>query len=161
MMSDHDRHGEKSAALPGEGIQRLFVYGSLMEGFFNYEKLFAGKVVSRTSAQVRGVLYHQPRKGYPAIVPGTGWVTGEFLELEDFPRLITLSDEIEHYCGDSPDNEYDRRVSPVKLLPEGTSAFAYVYWYARGDLGTGENPAVHIPSGDWRKYMAHAKAPGI
>jgi gamma-glutamylcyclotransferase (GGCT)/AIG2-like uncharacterized protein YtfP len=133
--------------------QRIFVYGSLMEGFFNYEKTFLGHVLTRTPARVRGVLYHQTRKGYPAMIPGEGWVKGELLELEDFPRLIVVSDGIENYFGRSGDNEYERRISPVELSPQETAAFAYVYWYARGDLGTMENPVEIIPSGDWRSYM--------
>jgi gamma-glutamylcyclotransferase (GGCT)/AIG2-like uncharacterized protein YtfP len=124
-----------------------------MEGFFNYEKIFLGKVLTRTPARVRGILYHQIRKGYPALIPGEGWVKGEFLELRDFSRLLVTSDEIENYFGESGDNEYERRITPVELLPEGTAAFAYVYWYARKDLGTGENPVEIIPSGDWRNYM--------
>jgi gamma-glutamylcyclotransferase (GGCT)/AIG2-like uncharacterized protein YtfP len=124
-----------------------------MEGFFNYKKLFSGKVISRIPARIRGILYHQSRKGYPAMIPGGGWVKGEFLELEDFPRRLAECDELEHYSGEAGDNEYERRVSPVELLPEGTAASAYVYWYARNDLETGENPAGLIPSGDWRAYM--------
>lgn len=92
----HVAENIKSAALSGESPQRLFVYGSLMEGFFNYEKIFLGKVLSRTPARVRGLLYHQTRKGYPAMIPGGGWVKGELLELEDFPRLLAASDGIEN-----------------------------------------------------------------
>jgi gamma-glutamylcyclotransferase (GGCT)/AIG2-like uncharacterized protein YtfP len=124
-----------------------------MEGFFNYEKAFRGKVLTRIPARVRGILYHQTRKGYPAMIPGEGWVKGEFLELKDFSRLIVISDGIENYFGPSGDNEYERRITPVELLPEETAACAYVYWYARDDLGAGKNPAEIIPSGDWRSYM--------
>jgi gamma-glutamylcyclotransferase (GGCT)/AIG2-like uncharacterized protein YtfP len=87
------------------------------------------------------------------LIPGEGWVKGEFLELKDFSRLLITSDELENYFGASGDNEYERRITPVELLPEGRAAFAYVYWYARKDLETGENPAEIIPSGDWRDYM--------
>jgi gamma-glutamylcyclotransferase (GGCT)/AIG2-like uncharacterized protein YtfP len=147
------KHGTRDSALSGAHPQRLFVYGSLMEGFFNYEKIFRGQVLTRIPARVRGILYHQTRKGYPAMIPGEGWVKGEFLELEDFSRLMVISDGIENYFGPSGDNEYERRITPVELLPEGTAAFAYVYWYAKDDLGADENPAELIPSGDWRSYM--------
>jgi gamma-glutamylcyclotransferase (GGCT)/AIG2-like uncharacterized protein YtfP len=152
-QEEQEGQNKKDDALPGEGPQRLFVYGSLMEGFFNYEKIFSGRVISRTPARVRGILYHQSRKGYPAIIPGGGWVRGEFLEMKDFPRILAVSDELENYFGDAGNNEYERRVSPVELLPEGVPAFAHVYWYARNDLGSAENPAELIPSGDWREYM--------
>ncbi|MDR2078496.1 MAG: gamma-glutamylcyclotransferase [Treponema sp.] len=151
---------KKAAVLPDGSPQRLFVYGSLMEGFFNYEKVFSGKVLSRTPARVRGILYHQIRKGYPAMIPGGGWVRGEFLELEDFPRLLAASDDIENYFGETGNNEYERRLSPLELLPEGIPAFAHVYWYGRSDLGSAENPTEIIPSGDWRDYMLHRERKG-
>jgi gamma-glutamylcyclotransferase (GGCT)/AIG2-like uncharacterized protein YtfP len=151
---------KKNAVLPDGSPQRLFVYGSLMEGFFNYEKVFLGKVMSRTPARVRGILYHQVRKGYPAMIPGEGWVMGEFLELEDFPRLLAASDDIENYFAGAGNSEYERRVSPLELLPEGRPAFAHVYWYARNDLGSAANPAEIIPSGDWRDYMLHREHKG-
>ena len=136
-----------------EDPKRLFVYGSLMEGFFNYKKSLEGMVISRKPAMVRGLLYHQSLKGYPAMMAGEGWVRGEFLELKDYEKLISLCDEIEgfsgHGCGD---NEYDRHVSPV-VLENGEEVFAQVYWYARRDLGSPENPAITIPSGDWREFM--------
>jgi gamma-glutamylcyclotransferase (GGCT)/AIG2-like uncharacterized protein YtfP len=150
-------------ALTGEEPQRIFVYGSLMDGFFNYKKIFSGNVLCRTPARVRGILYHQTRKGYPALIPGEGWVQGEFLELRDFLRLLVISDELENYRGRPGDNEYERRITPVELLPEATAAaaeaVAYVYWYDRNDLGTEENPAEHIPSGDWRAYMEGQSPP--
>jgi gamma-glutamylcyclotransferase (GGCT)/AIG2-like uncharacterized protein YtfP len=145
-----------NAVFPEDCPQRLFVYGSLMEGFFNYEKTFSGSVLSRTPARVRGILYHQTRKGYPAMIPGANWVQGEFLELDDFCRLLAVSDDLENYHEGTADNEYERRLSAVELLPQRIPAFAYIYWYARNDLGTGENPVELIPSGDWRGYMTHS-----
>jgi gamma-glutamylcyclotransferase (GGCT)/AIG2-like uncharacterized protein YtfP len=157
---ESEQDGQSEGNFSVGGPERLFVYGSLMEGFFNYEKLFSGKVISRTPGRIRGVLYHQSRKGYPAMIPGREWVRGEFLELEDFPRLLAAIDEVENYFGGAGENEYERRISPVELLPDGIPtdssvalALAYVYWYVRNDLGSAENPAVHIPSGDWREYM--------
>jgi gamma-glutamylcyclotransferase (GGCT)/AIG2-like uncharacterized protein YtfP len=126
-----------------------------MEGFFNYEKVFLGKVISRTAARVRGILYHQTRKGYPAMISGEGWVRGEFLELKDFTRLLAASDDIENYFGEAGNSEYERRVTPLELLPEEIPVFAHVYWYARSDLVSAENPAEIISSGDWRAYMLH------
>lgn len=157
---------EASPASPGraqEAPQRLFVYGTLMEGFYNYDKSLRGKVRSRVPARVRGVLYHQTLKGYPAMTPGSGWVTGELLELEDFDRIVEISDEIEGFLGEGhKDNEYDRRLTEVEfdtglVTPEfEKTILAWVYWYARPDLGTPANPAELVPSGDWRDFMQAA-----
>ena len=134
-------------------IRRLFVYGSLMKGFHNYKKSLEGKVISYIPGKVQGILYHQDNKGYPAAIPGKGWVKGEYLELADFENIIMLCDEIEQYEGPGcPDNEYERRTSVIEL-ENGESGLAQIYWYARKDLGREENPATLIPSGDWREYM--------
>ena len=133
--------------------KRFFVYGSLMEGFFNYKKSLEGKVISRVPGRVRGILYHQSNKGYPAMVSGEGWVKGEFLEVEDFEKLVLICDRTEGYNGPGhPDNEYERLNSTVEL-ENGEKGLAQVYWYARHDLGSPENPVVPLPSGDWREYM--------
>ena len=135
--------------------KNLFVYGSFMEGFFNYEKTLKGRVISNTLGKVKGILYHQKLKGYPAIIPGDGWVSGEFLELENFDEQIKECDRIENYFGPNhPDNEYDRRVSKIKFADENTSStWAWIYWYARNDLKSDKNPVIYIPSGDWRDFM--------
>ena len=58
----------------------LFVYGSLREGFFNYDKYLAGKVVEKKDASLENMrLYHMPYKGYPAITPGNDKVLGEIM----------------------------------------------------------------------------------
>lgn len=132
--------------------KRLFAYGSLMKGFFNYENVLKGKVISCTIGKVRGLLYHQIRKDYPAMVPGDGMVIGEFLELENFDEQISSCDKIEEYFGPShPDNYYERRLSEIEL-ENGEKLLAWIYWYIRNDLNSIENPVIHITSGNWREY---------
>ena len=42
----------------------IFVYGSLRENFFNYNKYLKGKVVSIRPAKIKNMhLYHMPYKG--------------------------------------------------------------------------------------------------
>jgi len=136
---------------------RLFVYGSLMEGFFNYKKSLEGKVISRTTGKVRGILYHLKAKGYPAMIPGDGWVSGEVLEVDDFNKVIQMVDEIEEYLGPNrPENQYERQVSEIELA-NGTKGSAWVYWYSRNDLGSPENPVIPILSGNWREFMERSQ----
>jgi len=125
--------------------KRLFVYGSLMEGFTNYENVLKDKVNSSIFGKVKGVLYHLKSKGYPAMIHGEGWVSGEFLELENFDELISSCDEIEKYF-------FERRITEVKLS-NGKIQLAWVYWYARNDLNSNENPVILVSSGDWREFM--------
>jgi gamma-glutamylcyclotransferase (GGCT)/AIG2-like uncharacterized protein YtfP len=103
------------------------------------------------------MLYHQTEKGYPAMIPGEGWVKGELLELEDFEELLKIGDRIEGYGGpEAAGNEYDRRATEIEA-GAGT-VWAWVYWYGREDLGGEGNPAVSIPDGDWRRFMEESGA---
>ena len=134
---------------------KLWVYGSLLSGFFNYRRVLEGKILTCTPAKVRGTLFHQIDKGYPAMIEGEDWVYGELLELEDFFQLLPKIDELENYFGLGSGNEYDRIQSQVYVYAhrEWVAQQAYVYWYAQRDLGTLENPAVKVLGGDWRSYM--------
>ena len=59
----------------------FFVYGSLREGFYNYNKFLAGKIFKKKQGKLHNVkLYHMPYKGYPAIVPGEDYILGEIME---------------------------------------------------------------------------------
>lgn len=130
----------------------LFVYGSLMEGFHNYEKALTGQIESRVPAFVNGRLYHQRQKGYPALVSGDDRVFGELLTLRDFMANMEVLDQIEEYHGPGEENEYNRILTPVHIGESGVVEFAYVYWYGREDLDGASNPSVYIPSGNWRIY---------
>ncbi|WP_320128585.1 gamma-glutamylcyclotransferase family protein [uncultured Sphaerochaeta sp.] len=132
---------------------RLFVYGSLLEGFFNYEKTLVGQVISCVPAKVRGKLFHQCKKGYPALIPGEDWVFGELLELSHIEKTLPLIDEVEEYFGKDKENEYDRILTNVFALTDNTWIEAHLYWYGLQDLGTKQNPVVYLPTGDWRSYM--------
>jgi gamma-glutamylcyclotransferase (GGCT)/AIG2-like uncharacterized protein YtfP len=134
-------------------LKILFVYGSLLEGCFNYNKILKGKVVSNIPGKIRGILYHQKYKGYPALTLGDRWVYGELLEFKNFDEQIVSCDKLENYFAPGhPDNEYDRRVSEISLENKET-LLAWVYWYARNDLKSDENPVIYIPSGNWREFM--------
>ena len=55
----------------------IFVYGSLREGFFNYDKYLSGKISKKMNAKLNNVeLYHMPYKGYPAIINGQDSILG-------------------------------------------------------------------------------------
>ena len=69
----------------------IFVYGSLREGFFNYDKYLKGKVIKNIPAVLEGMdLYHMPYKGYPAIIPGNGILKGEIIEVMDYENCSCL-----------------------------------------------------------------------
>ena len=99
----------------------LFVYGSLMDGLFNYRRYLAAHVSQPPRrARVRGALYHLRHKGYPALLQGDDWVYGELFVLDDFPAAIAALDEMEYFHGeDDPHREYLRQpVPPSMYVPE-------------------------------------------
>lgn len=132
---------------------KLWVYGSLLEGFYNYQKALTAQIEERIPACTKGRLYHQMSKGYPALLPGDDRIYGELLSLRDFETTIRSLDQIEDYKGPGYSNEYNRILTPVRHLEGGITETAYVYWYGRKDIDTPENPSVYIPAGDWRAYM--------
>ncbi|MEG1087813.1 MAG: gamma-glutamylcyclotransferase family protein, partial [Cetobacterium sp.] len=64
--------------------KKIFVYGSLREGFFNYDKYLVNKVSPASLGKVNGKLFHLSHKGYPALLDGEEEVIGELMELKDF-----------------------------------------------------------------------------
>ena len=70
--------------------QKMFVYGTLMKGFYHYEKALVGQEVSLVPARTRGLVWHMSNRGYPAIKAGDGWVYGELVELKVL-RLSLIS----------------------------------------------------------------------
>lgn len=135
--------------------KKIFVYGSLREGFFNYDKYLNGKVLKPTLAKVKGKLYHLSDKGYPALLDGNDEVIGEIMEMKDFYKDIVPMDEMEGYF--SPENtslnEYTRTVMTVKNLETNEEEECYVYKYEQYTQDDFKNHAVYLPTGDWKKYM--------
>ncbi|AEV28060.1 hypothetical protein SpiGrapes_0196 [Sphaerochaeta pleomorpha str. Grapes] len=131
----------------------LFVYGSLLEGFFNYEKTLVGKVITCVPAKVRGNLFHQSKKGYPALVAGEDWVYGELLALSHIEENLPLLDQVENYYGEGQANEYDRILKKVFVPSQNCYIEAYVYWYGLDDLGKENNPVIYLADGNWRSFM--------
>lgn len=91
-----------------------------MEGFWNYKKYLQGKVITRKPARVKGRLYHLIKKGYPALVEGNDYVSGELLTIKDYEENIVKLDKLEGYYGlNNPENEYNRVLKDVEIIPTG------------------------------------------
>ena len=127
----------------------VFFYGTLMAGFDRRRR--AGiddklRYIGRGSIQ--GALFDLGI--YPAAVPADeGTVWGEVWEMLDAPPVLTALDGIEGYRPDDPDRSlYTRSQKPV-LLPDGSTAPAWVYFY-NAPLGR----APRIESGD---YLDHVR----
>lgn len=131
----------------------LFVYGSLMEGFFNYEKALVGKIKERQKAWVKGSLYHLENKGYPALIEGGSPVEGELLLIEETPELLRILDQIENYSEeDLLESEYLREKILVSV-EAGQELEAFIYRYNTRSSLNSKDVKIPLPDGSWRAYM--------
>jgi len=126
---------------------KFFVYGTLMEGFENYRIYLEGKVRTIQKATVEGIIYHLP-EGYPAMIPGSGPVKGEVIEVTD-SKILEEIDLLEEYKGEGEENLYDR--VPVEAETErGEKISCWTYFY--GNREYAEKCGKHISDGDWGKF---------
>ena len=87
---------------------------------------------------------------YPAAVPAPdGDVWGEVYEMTEPVPVLAALDDLEGYRHDDPDRSLYMRTQADVVLPDGTRARAWVYFY-NAPLGR----APRIASGD---YLEHTK----
>ena len=135
----------------------LFVYGSLREGFFNYNKYLSNKVLEKKEAKLENMkLYHMPYKGYPAITSGEDVVMGEIMVLKDdcYEDTMKAMDEMEGFISENnPENEYHKVILEVENLHTNQKENCFVYFYNKEKDSLFDNRAIYIPHGDWKEYM--------
>lgn len=135
----------------------LFVYGSLREGFFNYDKYLAGKVSEKKDAKLENMkLYHMEYKGYPAITHGDETIIGEIMTINeaDYESTMKAMDKMEGFVSENnPENEYHRVILDVENLHTNEKEKCFVYFYNKDKDIDFEEKAQHIPSGDWKNFM--------
>ena len=133
----------------------LFVYGSLREGFYNYEKYLKGRVLKNTLAVLHNMeLYHLPYKGYPAITLGNSDIYGEIIEVSDYDNTVKAIDHMENFISEgNPNNEYHKKLLEVEHLDTGKKEMCYVYFYNNSIDSLFDSEAIHIPEGSWKDYM--------
>ena len=135
----------------------IFVYGSLREGFFNYNKYLDGKVLNKRDAKLENMrLYHMDYKGYPAIIHGDETVLGEIITINesDYESTMKAVDEMEGFISENnPENEYHKIILEVEDIQTNKKEKCFVYFYNKDKDIDFEDKAEHIPSGDWKNYM--------
>jgi len=130
----------------------FFVYGSLMQGFWNEEKYLKGKVIRRVPGKTNGRLYHIENKGFPALIEGMETVYGEVIWVKDFKEVVCELDDMENFSESKKHkSQYVRVVQPVMM--NGQSIEAYIYRYnPEADLNR-KDKLSPIPNGAWREFM--------
>ncbi|RKD32249.1 gamma-glutamylcyclotransferase family protein [Thermohalobacter berrensis] len=139
--------------------KKIFVYGTLMEDFYNYNYYLKGKVIKREYARTKGELYHLTKEGYPAMVKGDDYVYGELIVVKDFGKTLKILDQLEGFYKEKNEkNEYNRVVKEIEVLKNNTKHKAYVYEYNAKSKDELKEKEVYIPNGDWRRFMEKEKA---
>lgn len=135
----------------------IFVYGSLREGFFNYNKYLEGKVSNKKEAKLENMkLHHMPYKGYPAITHGNDTILGEIMVIneDDYEETVKAMDEMEGFISENnPDNEYHKVILDVEDITTNTKEKCFVYFYNKDKDKEFDSKSIYISNGDWKKYM--------
>jgi gamma-glutamylcyclotransferase (GGCT)/AIG2-like uncharacterized protein YtfP len=130
---------------------KVFVYGTLKPGEYNYQRYCMGKVVEEKRAIAFGQLFDLPL-GYPAMTLGESPVQGFVLTFSD-PAFLDVLDELEDYNPHrTPDkNEYMRQQIETYNLAGERLGLAWVYLMAVEQVQ--RFAGVLMPSGLWSGYV--------
>lgn len=133
----------------------FFVYGSLLTGFYNYDKFLKGKVIATELGSIIGTLYHLQNKGYPGcIAVGEQRVFGEIITFDNTDGALDRIDDLEGYKpNQADDNEYNRTNLVVNRLFDHTTVNLDVYLYNPHSKNNQNDTKILLPNGDWRHYM--------
>lgn len=93
-------------------MKKMFVYGTLRTGMYNYEKYYKDYDSFRGFGYVKGELHTLIGKVYPALTEGESMILGEIHEVPD--QVQDEVDLMEGFFGEgNPENEYDKIVSEI------------------------------------------------
>ncbi|MGL5964245.1 MAG: gamma-glutamylcyclotransferase family protein [Fusobacteriaceae bacterium] len=135
---------------------KIFVYGSLREGFFNFDKYINTAAQKIQLGEVNGKLYEIKGKNYPAMLEEDGIVKGEIITLENCD--MDAMDKMENYFGENnPQNEYNKVSKEIKNLETGEIEILEVYIYNKTNPEFSYENLVNISSGDWREFKEKNK----
>lgn len=133
---------------------KIFVYGTLMENFRNYNKYLKGHITSVSTAYIYGRLYHLNKHNCPAIIDGTDKVFGQVLTINDDINhsILYIVDRFEKYFFDSNEIIYERQPVVIHYLDNSTEELSF-YKLTNTNVLLSED-AVYIPSGNWKDYLS-------
>lgn len=124
----------------------IFVYGTLREGLYNYDRILKGKTESIVDATIDE--YDMLDLGsFPGIISGSNTIVGEVMNIKPnyYLQTLQLLDRLEGYNPSQKSKSlYHREIKKVKLV-DGKEIDAYVYVY-NTKQGINFN---EVSSGDW------------
>jgi len=131
---------------------KIFVYGTLMENFRNYEIYLKGKTISISKAYIYGQLYHLGAHDCPAIVDGKDKVYGQVIRFYDDEANTVLNqiDKFEKYFFDGDDIIYERVPVKVYYMDETIEELSFYKFKNKNRLE--KEAAEYVSSGDWKAF---------
>lgn len=130
---------------------KIFVYGSLRDGFFNFNKYINTSAKKIEMGEVQGKLYAIKGKEYPALLEEDGIVKGEIISLDNCD--MDAMDAMENYFGENnPNNEYNKIPKEVLNLETGNIEILNVYVYNQTNPNFDYENLLPVPSGDWKEF---------
>lgn len=133
-------------------MKKIFVYGSLREGFFNYDLYLKGKNIEKLGlGYTYGKLFHMENKGYPALIAGKDEIEGEVFLVDD--SLIADLHSLEGYINENnPKNLYNLEFLEVRFNDKIELLPTYIY-NSNEDGILGTDGGIYIEDGSWKRYM--------
>ncbi|KOV77324.1 hypothetical protein ADL03_41805 [Nocardia sp. NRRL S-836] len=144
------------AADPGAKQIRVFVYGTLRRGCFNYDRILKGRTAAEEPAWIAGVTLYDAG-GFPFAVVDPAKpdnvVVGEVMtiDLAEHPRVLRDLDELEGFDPQDPANLYQRAEVTVKTNTGPVQAWIY---QAGPNAEQEFTAADAIPGGDWVMFTS-------
>ncbi len=133
---------------------KLFVYGTLMKDFANFNKYLLNSTVDIKRAYVYGKLYHLINKQCPALIEGTDKVFGEIITIldDELNTVVNSVDYMEKYFkGDRTNIVYTRE--ETKVFYENGEKEVLGAYILRDRSLLSKNNSIYIPDGDWRVFL--------
>lgn len=133
----------------------FFVYGTLRNGFHNYEWALKGNTTYEFDAKLEG--YEMYSAGpFPFIVHGGVWsVKGELMGIDEdrYDKVMSQLDHLEGYNPNHPERSHYKRLEVMVSIEGGLPVRAWTYIYNRPTNGMQK-----IRSGDWAKFYEETAA---
>lgn len=136
-----------------EAIDTIFVYGTLMKGFHNYQR-YCNDVSNIYDAETQGQLFHL-KQGYPAVIKNkNGIVHGQAMTFPNIEETLKQMDFLEsYYPDDQANSQYIRIVTQIRLQGSDKETLAYMYVFPEDRLGKLIIEAELVENGDWKKFI--------
>ena len=122
-------------------INKIFVYGTLKEGF-RLHRIIKPFIVEKEEAYIKGSLY-DTSYGYPVVFEGEDKVYGEVYTVKNTEELLNILDEVEGV----PKGAYIRKIITVYTPAGVKKAYAYIGNPMYPPFS--KEKLTYIPSGRW------------